>query len=129
MIAKMVAKIEKRLERIEARVRRIEKELEMGGMIVTFDWKDFSQRDKQILNCLLQKGQEGSTTTEIASAINLNSPETGGRTIIYERLKRIKRISSRLKGAPIVIMDRKRWFLNFQEFDFVEEKNLKSTSP
>lgn len=118
----MVAKLERRMERLEQRVKRIEKDLEMGGMIVTFDWKDFSARDKGILNFLLQKSREGATTTEIASSIGLESPETSGRTIVYERLKRIERISKRLKGASIVVMDRKRWFLNYDEFDFPETK-------
>jgi len=117
----MVAKFERRLERLEARVKRIEKELEIGGMVVTFDWKDFYQKDREILNFLLQKGREGATTTEIAQAVGFDAPETSGRTLVYAKLKRIERISNRLKGAPIIIMDRKRWFLNFEEFDFVGE--------
>ena len=123
MVSAMSTKVEKRVERLEQRVKRIEKQLEIGGAVIaSFDWKEFLARDKQILNLLLQKGREGATTTEVATAIGLDNPETGGRTIVYERLKRIQRISTRLKDAPIVVMDSKRWFLNFNEFEFVGEK-------
>jgi len=122
VVTKLVAKIERRIERLEERVRRVEKELELGGTIISFDWKDFSIRDKQILEALLRKGREGATTTELANTIGLNSPEAGGRTIVYTRLRRIERISKRLKGVSIIVMDRKRWFLNFDEFNFPEIK-------
>lgn len=113
--------MEKRLERLEARVKRIERELELGGVVVSFDgWTDFTERDKAILNTLLQKNRKGATTTEIAETIGLEAPETSGRTIVYTRLKRIARISNRLKGAPIVVSERKRWYLNYDEFDFVK---------
>lgn len=119
----MTAQFEKRLQRVEDRVKRIEKELTIGGMfIASFDWKQLNPTDRSILDMLLQRSSEGATTTEIAEALNIASPETSGRTLIYMRLKRIERISKRLKGAPIVIAERKRWYLNYEEFSFPEAK-------
>jgi len=129
MVTKLPAKLEKRLKSIEERLKRIEKELEFGGLIISsFDWKDFTDRDKAILNYLLQRGREGATSTEIAEAIGMDSPESGGRTIVYTKLRRIERISKRLKGQPIVVNERKRWFLNYDEFDFPEVKKTDEPS-
>lgn len=118
----MVSKLERRVERIEERLKRIEDSLELSPMITTFDWKDFSERDKTILTFLLNKGREGATTTEIAVGLNFSEPETSGRAIVYVRLKRIERISKRLKGSPIILCERKRWYLNYDDFNFPEVK-------
>jgi hypothetical protein len=118
MVKNMVAKIERRFRRFEERLKRIEDVLELSETVTSFDWKDFSERDKAILNALLERGREGASTTEIAEALNLEAPEAGGRTIVYTRLKRIERISRRLKGAPIVMSERKRWYLNYDDFNF-----------
>jgi len=117
----MVAKsaLESRLRRIEERLKRIEDTIELSPVVTTFDWKDFSDRDKEILKYLYQKGREGATTTEIAEELGFPNPETSGRTIAYRRLKRIERISRRIKGLPIVLYEMKRWSLNFQDFNFV----------
>ena len=117
-----VANLLKRLDRIGERVKRIEWELELGGTLINFDWADLTERDKLILNTLLRRGRTGATTTKIAELIELESPEGSGRAIVYARLKRIERISKRLKGAPIVIPERRRWYLNFDEFKFSEVK-------
>ena len=119
MVAK---KLETRVQRIEEKLKRIEDVLELGDIVTTFDWKDFSTLDKRILDKLLEKGREGSTTTEIAKELNLNEPETSGRTIVYTRFKRIERISRRIKGIPIIISERKRWYLNYEDFRFPEVK-------
>jgi len=115
-------KLEIRVQRIEEKLRRIEDVLELGDIVTTFDWKDFSLLDKSVLDKLLEKGREGSTTTEIAKELNLKEPETSGRTIIYTRLKRIERISRRIKGIPIIVSERKRWYLNYEDFRFPEVK-------
>jgi len=115
-------KLEIRVQRIEEKLRRIEDMLELGDIVTTFDWKDFSLLDKSVLDKLLEKGREGSTTTEIAKELNLKEPETSGRTIIYTRLKRIERISRRIKGIPIIVSERKRWYLNYEDFRFPEVK-------
>lgn len=117
-----IAKLEKRVGQIHARLKRVEDLLELSNMVASFDWKDFSERDKAILDTLLRKGPEGTTTTEIARELGLPEPETSGRTIVYTRLKRIERISKRIKGIPIVVPERKRWFLNYSDFSFPEVK-------
>lgn len=118
---KVSAKLERRIERIEERLKRIEDVLELSAMVVSFDWKDFSERDKTILKFLLEK-REGASTTEIAEGLAFSEPETSGRTIVYTRLKRIERISKRVKGLPLVISERKRWYLNYDDFNFPEVK-------
>ncbi len=115
---KMSRSLESRLKRIEDRLKRIGDILELSPTITTFEWKDFNERDKGILNYLLRKERQGATTFEIAEAISLNAPETSGRTIVYRRLKRIERISRRIKGISIVIPERKRWYLNYDDFQF-----------
>ena len=110
--------LERRLKLIEERLKRIEDELRLSPEIVSFNWKDFTERDKAILNYLLQKEREGATTTEIAEALGFPKPETSGRTIVYRRLKRIERVSRRIKGFPIVVYQSKRWMLNYDDFRF-----------
>lgn len=119
-MTKSVAKLEKKVQTIHARLKRVEDLLELSNMVASFDWKDFSDRDQAILDTLLRKGPEGSTTTEIAKELNLPEPETSGRTIVYVRLKRIERISKRIKGISIVVPERKRWYLNYNDFSFPE---------
>ena len=119
MVRNMLRKsLESRLKRIEERLKRIEDILELSPTIVSFDWKEFNERDKEILEYLYCKGREGATTTEIATNLRFPNPESSGRTIVYRRLKRIERISRRIKGLPIVIYEAKRWFLNYDDFDF-----------
>lgn len=112
--------IERRLQRVEDRLKRIEKELELSGTFLSLDWEEFNPKDKTILAHLLKKKNKGATTTEIANTIGLDSPESSGRTIVYTRLKRIERISRRLKGMPIVVTEKKRWYMNFDEYSFPE---------
>lgn len=121
-MTKDIAKLEMRIKRIEARLKQIEDVLELSNTVSSFDWKEFSDKDQAILNFLLKKGREGATTTEIATELAFPNPETSGRTIVYTRLKRIERISRRIKGLPIVITERKRWYLNFDDFSFPEVK-------
>lgn len=107
-----------RLKLIEERMKRIEDLLEISPTLTSFDWKDFNNRDKQILNVLLDKGREGATTTQIADELGFDSPEGSGRVIVYRKLKRIERISRRIKGFPIIIYATKRWSLNYDDFQF-----------
>ncbi len=107
---------------VELRLKRIEDIMELSDVVSSFDWKDFSDKDKAILNFLLKKERAGATTTEIATELDFPNPETSGRTIVYTRLKRISRISTRIKGLPIVITERKRWYLNFDDFNFPKQE-------
>lgn len=77
-----------------------------------------TELDKRILKHLLGCEYRGATTTEMARALGLDNPESSGRTIIWRRLKRIEKISIRLKGMPIVITSVKRWLMNYDEFHF-----------
>ena len=62
--------------------------------------------------------QEGASTVELATLLNLKNPTKSGRTIIYRRLIRIEEITRRQKGQPIVIQERKKWYLNTDEYQF-----------
>jgi len=117
-VCDVMSRIEERIKNLESRVKRIEDQLEMSPIVVSFDWSEFSERDKAILNFLLKKGRAGGTTTEIAYGLEMNEPETSGRVKVYRRLKRIERISRKLKGSPIVTYERKRWSLNYDDFQF-----------
>ena len=115
------------MKNLENRVKRIEDELSLSPTIVGFDWAGFSERDKSILEYLLQKGREGDTTTNIAEALEFKDPEFAGRVKIYRSLKRIERISRKLKGLPIVIYERKKWSLAFDDYQFIRERT--ATNP
>jgi len=119
-------KIEARIKNLEARVKRIEDELQFSPGVVTFDWKDWNLLDQDILRVLSVKGRRGAATTEIARELNLDAPEASGRVTVYRRLKRIERISRKLKGYPLVVSDRKRWSLNFEDFQFHIKKEEKT---
>lgn len=117
--------LESRLKLIEERLKRIEDILELSPTVVSFDWKEFNERDRRILEYLYSKGREGATTTEIAETLEFKNPETSGRTIVYRRLKRIERISRRIKGLPIVVYEMKKWLLNYDDFNFQLRKEVK----
>lgn len=108
----------KEFQRLDDRVKRIERELELADVVTTFNWKDFTERDKRILSALLKHGRRGATTTQIARELEIPRPETVGRAIAYRRLKRIAYVSRRLKGFPIVVCEKKVWSLNFRNFTF-----------
>lgn len=124
-----MSRLEERVKNLESRVKRIEDQLELSPAVVSFDWTEFSDRDKAILNFLLGKDRAGGTTTEIAQGLEMSEPETSGRVKVYRRLKRIERVSRKLKGLPIVNYERKKWSLNFDDFQFhvKEESQTKET--
>jgi len=114
----VMSRLEERVKNLESRVKRVEDQLELSPAVVSFDWSEFSERDKAILNFLLKKERAGGTTTEIAHGLEMSEPETSGRVKIYRRLKRIERVSRKLKGLPIVKYEKKKWSLNFDDFQF-----------
>lgn len=115
VVAKLV---KRRLDDYERRLKRIEEVLEFSPAVTSFDWKDFSDRDKDILAVLLEAGREGTTTTEVATKLELLNPETSGRAVVWKRLRRVEKISVQIKGFPLVRLVRKRWSLNFDDFTF-----------
>jgi hypothetical protein len=110
--------IEKRFKKIEERLKRIEDELELSPAVTSFDWKEFSEEDKKILGILLAKERLGATTTEISEEMGHSDPEGSGRVLVYRKLKRIERVSKRVKGFPIVTSNGRRWSLNYDDFHF-----------
>lgn len=110
--------IEERMKNAEKRIKRLEDQLELSANVQSFDWKDFSDRDKQNLEQLLSIGKEGATTTVLAVNQNYDKPETSGRVKVYRSLRHIERISRKLKGIPIVVCERKKWSLNYDDYQF-----------
>lgn len=117
-----VKELRKEVEALKKQVKEIQQILEMAPVINDFDWVEFNERDKQILNQLHVSGKDGATTTFLAQVLGLHHPDKSGRTIIYRRLKRIEKISRFRKGQPIVKPSFKKWYLNFDEYQFTMEK-------
>lgn len=116
--------LERRIIRLERELKKVLDILELSPITNPFKWQDLTDLDKKILKHLLSQKHKGATTTEIAKALPLDNPEGSGRTIIWRRLKRIQNISKKLKGAPIVISERKCWIMNFDEFTFTETETF-----
>lgn len=116
-----IVKLERRVRRVERELSKILKVLELVPSIHISEWKELTDLDKEILKVLLEKKFAGETTTKIAERLQLPNPKVSGRVTVYVRLKKIAKISERLKGAPIVLSEEKRWKLNFDEFNFIEE--------
>lgn len=111
------------LKNLSNRIKRVEDALQFSPTVVSFDWDDFSDLDKRILDALLIKGRRGETTTKLAVALDVREPETSGRVVVYRRLRRIERISRKIKGFPIVIYETKKWSLNYTDFQFIIKKD------
>jgi len=118
--------LEGRITRLERELKKVLDFLELSSTVDPFNWQDLTKADKTIIRCLLAKKYEGATTTRIADELGMDKPKTTGRAIIWRKLRRIQRISKRMKGAPIVIPYLKRWVMNYDEFTFkrVDEKDL-----
>uniref|UniRef100_A0A6M3ID44 Uncharacterized protein n=1 Tax=viral metagenome TaxID=1070528 RepID=A0A6M3ID44_9ZZZZ len=109
---------DRKIKLIEKRLKRIEEMIDLLPTVTSFDLKQLELIDKKILNVLHVKGTDGATTTEIADNLGYEDPEGSGRVTVYRRLKRIERVTSRAKGLPFVITESRRWFLNFDDYDF-----------
>lgn len=108
-----------RLKNLENRVKRIEDELALSPTVTSFDWAGFHDRDKAILKFLLQKERAGETTTNIADALGFPDPEGAGRVKVYRSLRRVERVSRKLKGFPIVVYETRKWSLNYDDYQFI----------
>ena len=111
-------KIEDRMERLEKEMKKVKEILELSPITDPLSWEILTEEEKRIVEYLLKKKFEGATTTEIAEALNMDSPTKSGRVIIWRRLKRVQRISKRSQGAPLVICEGKRWFMNYDQYSF-----------
>jgi len=112
--------MEQRVAFLEKRVKEIMKFLAMVPIVAPWEWESFSEQDKAILKVLVRAGRGGLTTTGIAKALGLESPEGSGRVMVYKRLKRITKISERMKGAPLVLPDGRQWIMNWDDYDFAQ---------
>ena len=112
----MSRKMERRLTNLEAKVKRIEDLLELSDIIASFEWKHFTERDKRMLHFLLSRGREGAHLDEIAEHIGLDKPSR--KVIVSRRLTHIAKVSRKLRRFPIVVSDRRRWYLNYNDFNF-----------
>jgi len=116
-----LAKLKERLTRLERWRHRIDDVLALlPESIDPLTWKGLDYLDKEILQLLLMTNKAYSTS-EMASKIHKVH-----RTKVWRRMKRIQRVSKKLKGDFIVVFDpsSKKWSLNTEEFTF---KQLEST--
>lgn len=114
--------LERRVRELEKDVKKIKEILQLAEVLNPITWEVFNDRQRRIIKYLLSKKYAGATTTEIAKAIGLDNPKSG-RTIIWRELKRIQRISKRMKGDPIVVCEGKRWTMNYDDFTFEDVEN------
>jgi DNA-binding Lrp family transcriptional regulator len=70
--------------------------------------------DKEIIKYLQKK--KLATTTEIASGIGLQNPETVGRVIVWKRIKKIVKVSNAREGAPLIVKVGRKWAINTEDF-------------
>jgi predicted Zn-ribbon and HTH transcriptional regulator len=116
-----VERLEERVNTLERSVRQIKDQLAMlPPAIDPLSWKNFDDIDKQIITLLL-KEENSLTSVQIAEKLQIN------RVKIWRHLKRIHKISKRLKGEPIIIYDPslKAWSMNTEEYDF--KKSVESS--
>ena len=113
-----ITQSDRKIKRLETRVKQIEDILELSPVVTSFNYKRIEDVDKKILKVLLGKDRNGATTTEIADDLGFSDPENSGRVTVYRRLKRIERVTTRLKSFPFVITENRRWFLNFEDYNF-----------
>jgi len=108
-------KLAESYKRLERKVKRIEDELALlPESIDPLTWKSLDPLDKEILGLLLHKGVSLSTT-ELADKL-----KGVHRTKVWRRMKKISKLSRKLKGDTIVLFDpsTKKWSMNTEEFDF-----------
>lgn len=111
-----VSKLKERVTRLERKVRKISDALALLPETVDpLSWKQFDLLDKQILTQLLSN--KPYSTVELAHKI-----KNVHRTKVWRRLKKIQKVSLKLKGDSIVVFDpsTKKWALNTEEFEFKE---------
>lgn len=109
-----LSKLKERVTRLEKKVRKINDVLALLPETVNLlSYKQFDFLDKQILTQLLSN--KTYSTTELARRI-----KNVHRTKVWRRLKKIQRVSSKLKGDSFVVFEpsSKKWMLNTEEFEF-----------
>jgi len=110
-----VSKLKERVTRLERWRRRVSEELAI--LPETIDplgkqWKHFDVLDRDILELLLS--DTPYSTVEIGNKLRVH------RTKVWRRMKKIKRVSEKIKGNSIIVFNpsTKQWSLNTEEFEF-----------
>jgi hypothetical protein len=109
-----IKKLEKRVQKLERDMKRVKEELELTTMLDPYKWPELNEVDKKIISYLQQK--KLATTSEVASGIGLQNPETVGRVIVWKRIKKIVKISKAREGAPLIVPVGRRWSINTEDF-------------
>lgn len=114
-----VKKLQQDVQNLKVDMKKVKDILELSPVIDPLNWKkDLSDLDLQILLNLLAAGYAGMQTPDLARVCNLQDPGKSGRVTIWHRLKKIQKISYRLKGDCIVLLERRRWRMNWENFTF-----------
>jgi len=121
-----LAKLQERVNRLERWRREVDKLLFIMPESIDplKNWDSLDALDKSILKILLHPATALSTS-EISSRLSGIH-----RTKVWRRLKKVKRISRKIKGDSIVIYDpsSKKWSMNTETFEFkgMKENEVKS---
>jgi len=109
-----IKKLERRVQKLEKDMKRVKEHLELTIMLDPYKWPELNNVDKEIIKYLQEK--KLATTTEIASGIGLQNPETVGRVIVWKRIKKIVKVSNAREGAPLIVKVGRKWAINTEDF-------------
>lgn len=121
------SKLEKRIKRLERDFKKVKDILELSSPTDPMTWPELLQLDKKILNVLFDAEHKAMSTTEIAETLNMADPKGSGRTMVWNRLRRIKKISKSREAFSIVITESRKWKMNWDDFYFVSNKKDEAT--
>jgi len=118
-----LSKLRERLTRLERWRHRVDDVLALlPESIDPLTWKGLDYLDKAILQLLLTTNKPYSTSEMAHKIRNVH------RTKVWRHMKRIQRLSKKLKGDFIVVFDpsSKKWSLNTEEFTFKQLESMNS---
>lgn len=122
MATTKIRRLEERIDRMKREITEIKKRLHMLPKIETpIDWKAFNELDQKILRLLMRKGED-----KFLSSVDISKKLGVDRTKIWRHLKKIHKVSLRIRGAPILIYDPslRMWGLNREEYDFEQIEKI-----
>lgn len=108
-------KLEKQVTMLKKEVKLIKEQLGfLPPLLSPLEWESLDLLDKKILRLLLKKKGTFISTVKLGAFLH----EHRGK--IWRHLKKIERISAKMKGEPIVAYysSKKAWAMNWDEYEF-----------
>lgn len=116
-----VKKLRSDVDNLKRDMKQVKDLLDLSAIVDPLTWKDLSDLDRLILKALLAAGHAGMETPALAQACGLpyrGKERAKGRHAIWQQLRKIRKISYRLKGDYIVLLESRRWRMNWEDFTF-----------